>query len=150
MARKAIVDRDEVLRMLQEGNSTQSVADHFGVTRQAIDLHRRDFIDRGLLRNERAGRVARPVPAALTGTAAGPATVTTTTRLDDLIDLVIRAFTALKRVPELEAELDQSRRDCERLRDEFERLRTEADRRRDQELRWKSALGRDVPKDRDR
>ena len=44
MARKATVDVEMVARMLRDGQSTQAVAEHFGVSRQAIDLHRRKFI----------------------------------------------------------------------------------------------------------
>ena len=135
--------------MLQEGKSTQRVAEHFGVTRQAIDLHRRDFITRRLLRNERAPR-STPVAATPTAhaTTAGvpaidaPATppqAATTAPLDDLIELVIRAVSALRRLPELEAELEESRRDHHKALEELDGLRAEAQKRQDQELRWRLA-----------
>ena len=65
MARKAIVDRDIVLICLREGKTTQYIAEQFGVNRQAIDLHRRDFISRGLLPNQRAARGKRAALPAL-------------------------------------------------------------------------------------
>lgn len=49
MARKAIVNKDTVLRMLREGETTQRIAEGFNVSRQAIDLYRKDFIGKGLL-----------------------------------------------------------------------------------------------------
>ena len=49
MARKAIVDRNIVLQLLKEGKTSQSIAAQFGVSRQAIDLHRKEFIRTGLL-----------------------------------------------------------------------------------------------------
>ena len=138
--------------MLQEGRSTQVVAEHFGVSRQAIDLHRRDFISRRLLRNERAPRKRRSTPAAATPTAhvaaaeapaiAAPAAslrAAATASLDDIIDLVIRAVSALRRLPELEAELERSRRDYQKAIQELDSLRAEAQKRRDQELRWRLA-----------
>ena len=151
MARKPVVSREEVLRMLQEGRSTQVVAEHFGVSRQAIDLHRRDFIQRGLLTNERAARRPRTTPAAAARTTsapapqapatdrrqAPPAAPPTTVSLDDLIELVIRAVSALRRLPELEAELNMSRREHSKALEELDRLRTDTQRRQDQELRWR-------------
>ena len=138
--------------MLQEGRSTQVVAEHFGVSRQAIDLHRRDFISRRLLRNERAPRRPRSTPAAATPTAhvaaaeapaiaapAPPPQGATAASLEDLIELVIRAVSALRRLPELEAELEASHRNHQKALEELESLRAEAQKRRDQELRWRLA-----------
>ena len=59
MARKAIVDKDIVLNMLKGGETTQHIADEFNVSRQAIDLYRRDFIKKGLLPNQRATRTRK-------------------------------------------------------------------------------------------
>jgi len=61
MARKAIVDRDLVLTWLREGKTTEYIAEQYSVSRQAIDLHRRDFISRGLLPDQRAAQYARSV-----------------------------------------------------------------------------------------
>ena len=49
MARKAIVDRNVVLQLLKEGKTSQSIASQFGVSRQAIDLYRKEFVHAGLL-----------------------------------------------------------------------------------------------------
>ncbi|GEM_PF-662020 len=62
MARKPTVDVVQVMQMLIDGQSTQSVADHFGVSRQAIDLHRRKFIQSGQLVERRAPRRALSSP----------------------------------------------------------------------------------------
>ena len=153
MARKPIVDRDIVLRMLQEGSSTQQVAERFGVSRQAVDLHRKDFINQGLLKNERAVRKTRsssplsatapadtpsqstasPVPADIPPQSTTPSAAAS---IDDLIELMITAFTALKRVPELETQLDQYKDAYKRTLKEVERLSKESEKRHDQELRW--------------
>lgn len=140
MARKPIVDRDIVLRMLQRGSSTQQVAERFGVSRQAVDLHRKDFITRGLLKNERAAR--KPRSASLfsdTTPAEVPSQATTSivpASIDDLIELMITAFTALKRAPELEVQMEQYKDAYKRTLKEVERLSREAEKRQDQEQRW--------------
>jgi len=51
MARKATVDRNLVLQLLKEGKTSQSIAMQFGVSRQAIDLYRKEFFRTGLLQN---------------------------------------------------------------------------------------------------
>ncbi len=59
MTRKAVVNKDIILSMLKEGESTQRIAEKFNVSRQAIDLYRRDFIGKGLLPNQRAVRTRK-------------------------------------------------------------------------------------------
>jgi len=144
MTRKAIVDRDTILNMLREGRTTQNVAEKFGVSRQAIDLHRRDFINQGLLPNQRAVRTQRigresvlprhkPVPPK------EPAPPQSNIiSLDEQIDLIINAFNALKRVPELEAELETYKRKYENSIQEIERLQEREKKREEQERRWLS------------
>ncbi len=142
MTRKAIVDRDTILNMLREGKTTQNIAEKFGVSRQAIDLHRRDFINQGLLPNQRAVRTKRvteesvppqrkPVP---------PKEPVPPERniisLDEQIDLIINAFNALKRLPELEAELESYKRKYENSVQEIERLQEREKKRDEQERRW--------------
>jgi len=129
MARKATVDKNTVLEMLQEGRSTQYVADQFGVSRQAIDLHRKDFINQGLLRDQRAFRKARTVRETVT-------TDRNAVSLEKLVDLVIEAFSALKQLPELEAELEKYRRDYESAIQEIGRLKKTDEKWKQQELRW--------------
>jgi len=150
MARKPVVDREVVLTMLQEGSSTQQVADHFHVSRQAIDLHRRDFIRQGVLKDIRAPRKSRHVPAPdpvfqpdvqedmprVPKPPTGNTSTGVTASLDDLIELLITAFTALKRVPELEAQVAQYRDAYQRTLKEVERLSKDIQRRKDQEQRW--------------
>ena len=58
MARKTTVDVGKVMQMLREGKTTKEVAGSFGVSRQAIDLHRRRFIADGQLEEKRATRVS--------------------------------------------------------------------------------------------
>lgn len=140
MARKPIVDRDIVLRMLQEGSSTQQVAERFGVSRQAVDLHRKDFISQGLLTNVRAARKPRTTSSLSDTTPAEVPSQSTTSSvpasIDELIELMITAFTALKRVPELEVQLEQYKDAYKRTLKEVERLGKEAEKRQDQEQRW--------------
>ena len=129
MARKATVDKDVVLRMLQEGKTTQQVADQFEVSRQAIDLHRREFINRGLLEDQRAFRKARADRATVFPYRNGIS-------LEQLIDLVIAAFSALKQLPELEADLEKYRRDYQSAIQEIERLKKTDEKWKEQEQRW--------------
>ena len=115
MARKAIVDRNTVLQLLKEGKSSRTIASQFGVSRQAIDLHRKEFIRTGLL--PAAGTAplpittSTPVPSTATPLVSSKPIVTTIKpqeiSLDQMIDLFIKAFAALKRLPELETEVDK-------------------------------------------
>jgi len=148
MARKAIVDRAVVLELLKEGKTSQSIADRFGVSRQAIDLYRKQFTREGLL-------VPAPPPAPLVAEAGGisppdrvrsepraPYTVRSSSppppgpSLDELVDLVIRAFTALKRIPELEAECTKLRNSYEDAQSQITELQSREQKRKDQEQRW--------------
>jgi len=148
MARKATVDVDKVMQMLREGQSTQSVADFFGVSRQAIDLHRRKFIQSGQLVERRAPRrtvtaqesgetgikgspASSPAKSAETGTKGSP-----TVSLDRLIELSIEAFESLKKVPKLEAELEKYKRDYQRAAEQIEQLERAVNKRNEQEARW--------------
>jgi len=110
MARKAIVDKDVILRMLREGETTQRIAEKFNVSRQAIDIHRRDFIEKGLLPNKRAARTRKTAEKAapqkqnlISPSQALPSKDNIS--LDEQIDLIINAFNALKRLPQLEKEV---------------------------------------------
>ncbi len=147
MARKAIVDRDTVLQMLRDGQTTQRVADHFGVTRQAVDLHRKDFIARGLIPDQRAPRShgsvaalaaeAPPTQQTIPGVPAAPSPHDLAALpLDQLIDLAIDAFAALKKLPEVEAERDRYRQSYQAAATEIEGLKESEERRRTQEQRW--------------
>jgi hypothetical protein len=143
MARKATVDIDKVLGMLQEGQSTQSVAEHFGVSRQAIDLHRHKFIQSGQLQDKRAPRVAaassihnaalvqKPEPDKEKNK--GPEEVS----LDKLIELLIQAFDSLKKMPKLEAELEKYRQDYQKAAEKIEQLEKAVSKRNEQEARWR-------------
>ena len=62
MARKAIVDRNTVLQLLKEGKTSQSIANQFGVSRQAIDLYRKEFVRTGLLQSSSAPLSITPSP----------------------------------------------------------------------------------------
>lgn len=53
------VDKKEALRMLKGGATTQGVGDYFGVTHQAINLHRRKFIKEGKLPDKKAGKFSK-------------------------------------------------------------------------------------------
>ena len=146
MARKATVDVNKVMQMLLEGQSTQSVAEYFGVSRQAIDLHRRKFIQSGQLMDKRAPRVS----TASTGYNAEvvkkmPETVEKSKNneavsLDRLIELVIEAFNSLKKLPILEAELEKYRQDYQKAAERIEQLEKEVSKREAQEARWKLAM----------
>jgi len=157
MARKAIVDRDRVLQMLRDGQTTQRIADYFGVSRQAVDLHRKDFIARGLLADQRASRSPRTAPLAAPQTPLVPpdsSVVQPAERieahippapshrelaampLDQIIDLAIDAFTALKKLPEVEAERDRYRESYQAAAAEIDRLKEAESHRHAQEQRW--------------
>ena len=113
MARKAIVNKDEILSMLREGKTTRSIAEKFNVSRQAIDLHRKDFIKKGLLPDKRAARVKEPVKESSPQTqslisTSPPQPPGDADSLDAQIDLMISAFNALKRLPQLEKDIEIS------------------------------------------
>jgi transposase-like protein len=144
MARKATIDVDKAMQMLLEGQSTQAVADHFGVTRQAIDLHRRKLIQTGLIADRRARRTMTAAPAR-TGRAETPQPERKmSVPLDGMIDLAIEAFGSLKRLPQLEAELAMCRQENEKAIRRIEELEQELDKRKNQESRWKLAVTGDA------
>ncbi|MBN2238737.1 MAG: hypothetical protein JW712_03105 [Dehalococcoidales bacterium] len=161
MARKAVVDKDVILDMLKAGETTQRIADHFNVSRQAIDLHRKDFIARGLVTDRRAIRrksvnsqtqsmfsdTVQVDPTVNCGTEhtgqpehmpelAARETDTSIISLDYQIDLLISAFSALKRVSVLEKELDEYKKENEKISREIERLKDRELKRTEQESRW--------------
>jgi hypothetical protein len=147
MARKAIVDRDIILNMLQEGETTQHIADKFNVSRQAIDLHRKDFIVKGLLADKRAARRRRseipvtdntPRPARRQPEIIPEENISpeSSISLDQQIDLLINAFHALKRVVLMEKELNAYKQENERVRKEIEYLKERERKRLEQENRW--------------
>jgi len=135
MARKAIVDRNIVLQLLKEGKTSQSIASQFGVSRQAIDLHRKEFTRTGLLPGAKAPKT---VKTALETPIDKPAAIATPqdVSLDQMIELLIKAFSALKRIPELEAEVEKYRRDHEKLLNQVEQLEQTEKKRKEQETRW--------------
>ena len=134
MARKAVVDTNIVLQMLQEGKTTREVAENFNVSRQAIDLHRKRFIKEGLLQEKRAKRIKDTIESQKpTSGIARPKY-----SLEELIDLVLEAFTALKRIPDLEADLEKYKNDNEKAMREIEQLKQAEEKRSGQEERWQS------------
>jgi len=138
VARKAIVDRNIVLQLLKEGKTSQSIASQFGVSRQAIDLYRKEFIRAGLLQGTIAPPPPLASPIAIVPAAPRHAPVITTQdlSLDQMIDLMIKAFDALKHTPELEAEVTRYRRDYEDLLKKIEQLEESEKKRQEQETRW--------------
>lgn len=161
MARKAIVDKEIILDLLEKGETTQRIADRFKVSRQAIDLHRREFINKGLLPDKRAARTRKePVgiinpPNEADNNNSGaqqPVLIQSQTStqlnietLDEQIDLIIRAFNALKRLPAVEKELEILRKENEEVKFEIERLKASENKRLDQENRWKSINTEEIP-----
>jgi len=149
MARKATVDVDKVMQMLREGQSTQAVAEFFGVSRQAIDLHRHKFIQSGQLVDRRAPRrMVNLLEPAETGIRSSPTVSlpksaetgvqgSEAVSLDRLIELIIEAFDSLKQVPKLEAELEKYKRDYQKAAEQIELLEKEVSKRQSQEARWK-------------
>jgi len=156
MARKATVDREVVLQMLKEGKTSQVIANRFAVSRQAIDLYRKQFTIEGILTVSPRPRVAPPVPGAPAAgkptppdpvlqdsppPAAKLAEPTIETEpdavsLDKLEDLIIQAFTALKRNHELEAEMAALKKNYEAALHQIEQLKEREMKRREQEQRW--------------
>lgn len=151
MARKAIVDRDTVLSLLQEGKTSKSIAEQFGVSRQAIDLYRKQFVSSGHLPTTHTTRPAvsieQPdtlVSRSTTERSAEPSRIPNHSKpatapnlsLDELVDLVIQAFTALKRVKELETEISELRKNYDTLLQQVEQLQAREQKRKEQEARW--------------
>jgi hypothetical protein len=152
MARKATVDRDTVLQMLKESKTSQVIADRFGVSRQAIDLYRKQFIAEGvLIPSPRPAPIAQPKLQNIAGENSSPqqpvqdaprvpyAAVPSTTpslSLDQMVEVIIRAFTALKRNPELEAEIAALKKSYETALQQVEQLKERERKRQEQEQRW--------------
>jgi hypothetical protein len=146
MARKPIVDRNTVLQFLKEGKTSQFIATQFGVSRQAIDLHRKEFIRTGLL----PGACTTPLPAATPKTTTPAITAkpvfditSKDISFDQMIDLFIKAFDALKRIPGLEAEVEKYRREHDDLLKQIEQLEELEKKRKEQETRWLQARNTD-------
>ena len=153
MARKAIVDREIVLQLLREGKTSQAIASQYGVSRQAIDLYRKQFVQSGLLPETRLTRpvtsvsqsnvpqpgrqipepAMEPEPSSPT---TSPPAATTALSLDQMVDLIIQAFSALKRVPELETEIEKLQKSCDSALQQVEQLRAREQKRQEQEARW--------------
>ncbi len=147
MARKAIVDRNTVLQLLKEGKTSQTIASQFGVSRQAIDLHRKEFIRTGLLQGSSAPlSITKPSPTMTTPVSSKPTKSLTPqdVSLDQMIELLIKAFSALNRIPELEAEVERYRRDYEGLFKQIEQLEEREKKRKEQEARWIHAQHPDI------
>ena len=146
MARKAIVDRETVLQLLREGKTSQSIASQFGVSRQAIDLHRKEFVRTGVLT---AARVPRePAPVKTPPQTPSPLPVTTAPvrtpkaeniSLDQMIDILIRSLAAMKRLPELENEVAVLRQRHEAAIAKITELEERERKRLDQETQWQEA-----------
>lgn len=162
MARKAIVDKEIILDLLKRGETTQRVADRFKVSRQAIDLHRKDFINKGLLPDKRAARTGKepetgppekgsffenypPVSGQSALIPEQSKDKNVIESLDTQIDLIINAFNALKRLPAVEKELEMLRQENEKARQEIELLKTRENKRLDQENRWMLINKEDMP-----
>jgi transposase-like protein len=141
MARKATVNREIVLQMLREGKTSQSIADQFGVSRQAIDLYRKQFHKDGQLAITQGAVPATPIfetRSVLTTPTPLPARTSAISNLslDQMVDIIIEAFDAMKRIPEMEAELGKIRRNYEQALKEIEELKLKEQKRKEQEARW--------------
>ena len=136
MARKAIVDVEKVIMMLREGQSTQAVAEYFGVSRQAIDLHRRKFIQSGQLVDKRAPRKVVSLLESNRPEVKDYSSVS----LDRLIDLVIEAFDSLKKIPKLEVELERYKQEYHKAAERIELLEKEVKKRQEQEAHWRQVI----------
>jgi hypothetical protein len=154
MARKAIVNRDMVLQLLKEGKSSQVIANQFGVSRQAIDLYRKDFTRTGFL--PAAGTTPLPItasapiptttPPPVPNKPVSPSVKQTEVSLDQMIELFIKAFDALKRLPELENEVAEFRREHEGLLQQIAQLEESEKKRKEQETRWLQVQNPDTSK----
>jgi len=161
MARKAIVDKDIILDLLKKGETTQRIAERFKVSRQAIDLHRKEFINNGLLPDKRAARTRKAQiefgssPTESENENSGvkqPVLIRSHTpqqenieTLDTQIELLIDAFNALKRLPSLEKELEILKTENEKAKLEIESLKAREKKRLEQESRWMLINTEDIP-----
>jgi hypothetical protein len=151
MARKAMVDRNIVLQLLKEGKTSQSIATQFGVSRQAIDLYRKEFVRTGLLPSSAAPLpVSTQLPVTPVINSLTPPKPSTHSleqhdvSLDQMIELIIKAFDALKRIPELEAEVTKYRSEYNGLITQIEQLEEREKKRKEQEIRWIHAQNPDI------
>lgn len=139
-----MVDREKVLELLRAGQTSQSIAGQFGVSRQAIDLHKKEFIRTGALD---ARVIRQPAPA---GTQQSPPPLTTTpatvqtpkaatVSLDQMIDLLIQSFAAMKKLPELEMEVNKLKQQYETALAQLAQVEEREKKRLEQEARWREA-----------
>jgi len=144
MARKAIVDREKVLQLLREGKSSGIIAGQFGVSRQAIDLYRKEFLRTGILEPGTSSPISpkietKPPSPHLSKTAVLKPAKSTGVNLDQMIDLLIQSLTAMKKIPELEKELLRLRQQNERALSQIVQLEEREQKRLEQEARWRDA-----------
>jgi hypothetical protein len=157
MARKAVVDKNVVLKLLKEGKSSQTIASQFGVSRQAIDLYRKEFVRTGILPGANGPLPLPPadnppVTAALSVQSGPPVTYQPVPplpspaeiSLDQMIELLIKSLDALRRLPELEAEVQKYRTDYDNLSKQLEQLQEREKKRKEQETRWLHAQNPDI------
>jgi hypothetical protein len=148
MARKATVNREVVLQLLREGKTSQNIASQFGVSRQAIDLHRKEFVRTGALEPRSISSITRePSPVTVQEPILTPPVTPSpeikskpeTVSLDQMIDLIIQSLAALKKLPELESEFNKLRRQHEATLSQVVQLEEREKKRLDQEARWRDA-----------
>lgn len=161
MARKPVVDKEIIFDLLKKGETTQRIAERFKVSRQAIDLHRKEFINNGLLPDKRAARNRKETIENVSNARdindhiihlKQPILMDTQTEpqeniesLDAQIDLIINAFNALKRLTVLEKELETIKQENEAAKLEIERLKAQENKRLSQEKRWMLINTEDMP-----
>ena len=127
------INKEEVKKQLLKGISPEAISKYQGCSRQYISLIKGELIKEGKLSKGVAGRKAQKM-----GTKS-PDKLDTT--IDDQVELTIRAFEALRKQPALEKERDDYRRGYENLKEVFDQQDKVVKKRKDQDLRYKQALG---------
>lgn len=135
MGRPKTIPREDVLPLLKQGMGDVEVATYFTekgkrVSKQGIRLIRLEFEKTGELerRERRRGRRPRVRDDGHK------------TELEQVIDLSIKAFEALKKLPLIEAELVKTRHCLKNALEMLETERKEGERYKDQERRFKLAV----------
>jgi len=128
-------DEQQILELLQqpERPTDEEIAGQVGCSREWVRQKRHDFEKRNLIEPRPAKRRGIKVVAV------------SELSLDGTIDLIIKAFSALKQLPELLAELDKYKRGYSNALEQLALYEKDSKKRQGQEMTFKLAQQGNIP-----
>jgi len=113
--RKRSVDAYRILEQLRQGMNASEIAKEQGVTRQAVNIWRKKFIEQGFLEKPRRGRPERVIEG------------TSSPRLKDFINRKLEKLDVklLQRISEMEAKTEEIKAENEELKGRLRLLERE-------------------------